>query len=880
MLNRKVSFNIIENKAFDVLGTYKVKQVQRLKTISSEKTLRSLTPDPLLKSRASYSFNKTTRDISHMLDSQKLKQNVSDVETLHSIYRGASSSSLPTDYEEIKNYVKNNFILDSSIFLDTGSTQSGEEKTSLGLPTGRIQAKNLKYWLDTMKNKYINDYLEELYNGHSLNELKREAIENIYKACLREVIRQVSVFCLDRGNLIMEVVSVLFKIWKSKLDCQADIEIEKEKQLEEEILKLESQHSEILTKINEKLTKANTQLKAALQKVQDQEQENTNLKQVIFQLNDEINKSAGLIDPFKSYKLAGEPAVFNDVGIIIENKERKLEKAKLVSKSVQTDTTTENQTFEFNIASTGKVLQMEKLGNTLAQKIEELKNRLASLDQEISEKNAQLSELDQQVMNAKIKILNSERAEWQESNSPHKENQERLSRSESPLRPEDTIMEKIDEGLEENELKPPSRKVGRNSIFFKTPSRGSNNPKDLSPNPKKERRGTFSANVIMFNKRHTKLSIKNSPAIQILEECFKLSKQKMNSKSIFSKKMLHKVLEGIYNSLDIDKIENLHNDYLLEFIHKELVAKYAASKVADKKLIEIIASCFRYSNDPKFRVFLRLIGAGEIMSMTSFKIRTFKVIIECIHFMNNANLGIMIEDSIQKALYPKLRAIECIKEQFEKIYSRPFYLELLNRINQISVDDRINKDGLIQNDTFIEIIAEHYQKYHESVLEGIRAVAWAITGNQVSSFINKCDYILALRSLYPSRYLEIVEDQSLYSKFSFLKPESQSKTLVSLRAIEDLSLLKGIFLIEDIKKVCDVDNVSDEEMAATISKVSGLMEVFNKIGDENLASKSSYTMVSWLQKLDILTNFCLKKKGVGVLAFKIYSLESERFLSN
>lgn len=141
-MNRKVSFNLVENKGIDLLGPCRVMHVKSLKRNSSDKGIRSMTPDPLIRSNSTYYFNKTTRDISHILDNHKAKV-ITDSDVLQSIYRSSNSLLLPTDYDKVKEFAKSDYV-PPTYPLNMNIHPDEEKNANLGPPTGRIQAKNLK----------------------------------------------------------------------------------------------------------------------------------------------------------------------------------------------------------------------------------------------------------------------------------------------------------------------------------------------------------------------------------------------------------------------------------------------------------------------------------------------------------------------------------------------------------------------------------------------------------------------------------------------------------------------------------------------------------------------------------------------------------------
>ena len=90
----------------------------------------------------------------------------------------------------------------------------------LGAPSGRKEVEIIITWLESM----INFHIKEV-NDLTLEEKVKRA-QLIYTACYKEVIRQVSVHCIERGVLLQ-------KIWNAQVDLNCIKEDNRIKELEE-----------------------------------------------------------------------------------------------------------------------------------------------------------------------------------------------------------------------------------------------------------------------------------------------------------------------------------------------------------------------------------------------------------------------------------------------------------------------------------------------------------------------------------------------------------------------------------------------------------------------------------------------------------------------
>lgn len=104
-----------------------------------------------------------------------------------------------------------------------------EDFVFLGAPTGRQEVENLRQWFELMKSKYLEkseDEIRNLQNPETL-ENKMELCSVIYQAGLRDLVRQVSVHCIDRGELLREMLNGYYELWSVfSVKCKEELEIE------------------------------------------------------------------------------------------------------------------------------------------------------------------------------------------------------------------------------------------------------------------------------------------------------------------------------------------------------------------------------------------------------------------------------------------------------------------------------------------------------------------------------------------------------------------------------------------------------------------------------------------------------------------------------
>ena len=167
--------------------------------------------------------------------------------------------NLPTNLHDLKNLVscrsvtnfdhlcnKNSCI--DKILSTFPSVESGIEyleKIDAGPPSGRKEAENLLLWFCDMKNKYEN----------------HESFELVVKTCIEELIRQITVECKERGELLKTVLGYYQQIYAAKDLQNEKITAKKEQDCEKLIKNMKNQHKEEVFALNTKILQLSADLK-------------------------------------------------------------------------------------------------------------------------------------------------------------------------------------------------------------------------------------------------------------------------------------------------------------------------------------------------------------------------------------------------------------------------------------------------------------------------------------------------------------------------------------------------------------------------------------------------------------------------------------------
>lgn len=97
-----------------------------------------------------------------------------------------------------------------SIERTTSERQLLRSDISLGAPSGRREVELLHYWLDYMIDMHITKITDRTLDQ------KIKAYQLIYTYCFNELIRQVSVHCLERGQLLEKIWNALLELFIKK----------------------------------------------------------------------------------------------------------------------------------------------------------------------------------------------------------------------------------------------------------------------------------------------------------------------------------------------------------------------------------------------------------------------------------------------------------------------------------------------------------------------------------------------------------------------------------------------------------------------------------------------------------------------------------------
>ena len=738
---------------------------------------------------------------------------------------------LPTDSASISTFIKplkpENFIL------------SPETKFS----SSRQDIKNLEKW-----------FFEAL-------EKNQSKPEPVFLLCFQELATQISAHCHTKARLLVYLFENFKNYWKGQIK-----EIEKEFKTKEEektqqfllkIGKLESDTEYFRTGMSEYLEKSvrtdekNTFLT----------RENEILKQVIIRFQQEyklkpINFSKIcelIIEDLADTSKRTQKRILNSIipkyckSVKVQTIETLIVKVadksvlcKVQCKDAEIDNTPE---LRQNSVQTNTVKLTKKLFSIVLQSSIRVHARTKSvkMTSNLMKKQTRLSLIKAEQMAPSAVITSSKENQLIFPNPPElllQDNKESLETSnyfrESPRRNSNTI-------------------TLNDSVPITDFQRGFTS-RAYTPHPHKK----------LVNKRPV-LYKKFQKAKEILLYCLKCNIRILINDSTMSLRTLLKTIESMFFScipyLRYNKFKGF-----LEHVYGRLTNKYSLKRMKERRLKDLIASSVRFKEYLTPKLFLRSIGAGELLGLTNYSIHTLKILLQILSYFNTHTFGSPLVTYNGRKMCQKNKALEFAKEIFAKRLDNIEYLRVIQQIEFHSEPDyHSNRGALIELEWTISYFIYTFDTFEKSVNAGLSQIMEAMTLNNNSVFPSKGEVLMGLRAIYKD-WDKIVNDPNNWKTFPFLSPKVSEKSLVSSLLVERFCLYRGIFKSKHIAafKKNEVKPVND----LIIDNLGFMLDNLNDSLFESSISKSA-----WQKKLE-----SLKDSKEPDFAFAIFQKELTRVL--
>lgn len=303
----------------------------------------------------------------------------------------------------------------------------------------------------------------------------------------------------------------------------------------------------------------------------------------------------------------------------------------------------------------------------------------------------------------------------------------------------------------------------------------------------------------------------------LLQRIMKKKIEYIKKRSNMSNRMINRTISTIYQNA----IEKLNSDERLENLvdltYDEIYHRYGVKTAADKKFRDFIYSLFSNTIHKKSLLFLKFLQCGSKLGAKNYTNSSFSLYLKCLDFMLTMNIGIMpgYLDTSDNNMFPTLRAIECVKDKID--FSKASLIPvILHQIDAKTIQDpkRININGLIEIETFLEVVIETYEDYQLKIEEGIFMLITGF-GLNASREIPQALLFLIFRHVEGSKAGLMHKDENY--NYGDLSPKNRYYSILTLLTapvifyndLMNACVESNIFKISDVKDFCDYEKIEN-----------------------------------------------------------------------
>ncbi|CAG9324374.1 unnamed protein product [Blepharisma stoltei] len=355
---------------------------------------------------------------------------------------------------------------------------------------------------------------------------------------------------------------------------------------------------------------------------------------------------------------------------------------------------------------------------------------------------------------------------------------------------------------------------------------------------------------------------KPSVAPQLLNALLTKKTSIITKKATMSRRMCSRLASSIYQDCYTKFKNGEQFPSLFEVTYDQFIHKYGLKTVAEKKLIEFIASLMKYSEYARPLLFLRFAGASSKIDNHDYSKLSFLFYLQSLNFMLNAKIGIVVgyDDSADRQMFPTVRAIECLRDKFDGILERSIITALISIVEQRSITDpkRINSAGLVELEFLLELMVENYENYQNAIGEGIVFIISAL-GIERQEFITKQEFYILTRHVSPGKLRDDENTTKDFVPRLKLHPELISNQLDKMEKINFSDLIsicieRNLLSITDVKNFCKFNkeltlDQAKEEMNKSKDEIFEMLEVIKNSPEKKWKSYDDYIFEEKLRHL-------------------------------
>lgn len=287
-------------------------------------------------------------------------------------------------------------------------------------------------------------------------------------------------------------------------------------------------------------------------------------------------------------------------------------------------------------------------------------------------------------------------------------------------------------------------------------------------------------------------------------------------KNVMFKKMLLKLITQFYDERSKDP--NAKEEEFGVFVFHSLIKKFIMKKAAENRFNHLLSSCMKYKIIKRVKVFARFIGLYD-----AYDDEDLNFYLECLNFINYSLSGKAVPNAefSESIKVPYIRCIECIKH-FEKRLPKSEIFSLKERLEKFKENDKNNKHGVIDVDSFLEAITDLFHSNKQDHMNFMRCIYEAADLNE-DGYLEFKEFELLLRHVSTIRYSPNIAQQ-LFDAFceSFSAEEEITVKAISFENLCELNTKHQVFTYNSMLKLSQVNSFAEAE--AKIKEVLPVLE--------------------------------------------------------
>ncbi|CAG9316946.1 unnamed protein product [Blepharisma stoltei] len=288
-------------------------------------------------------------------------------------------------------------------------------------------------------------------------------------------------------------------------------------------------------------------------------------------------------------------------------------------------------------------------------------------------------------------------------------------------------------------------------------------------------------------------------------------------KKVMFKKMLLKLITQFYDERIQTKSKK---EEFGAFVFTVLMKKYVMKKAAENRFNHLLSSCMKYRTITRVRVFGRFLGLYD-----SFDGGDLEFFLEALSSLNNSPSGKNIpnQENSEKHFVPFVRCVEIMK-LYEKFFSKEDFTDIKAKLESLKSHDTtgFNRHGIIEIDAFLEILVDAYRIHKNQALNFVKIIYEAADLNE-DGYLQYQEFDLLLKHISARPYSVSLARQ-LFDAYAetFLSEEEEEVRAISFENLAELNTKLRIFSGESLYKISHVS--SPEEAAEKIQQCEDTLE--------------------------------------------------------